>query len=68
MKAQEWWERGQEQEDPFYALGDSWKAFNNLFSSGRKGDERTRIKSYLNDELDDAQAQSVLEKHDKEID
>jgi hypothetical protein len=64
VKAREWLERGSASEDPFNALSNFWRGFNNLFAG--QGKERQLISTYLQTKLDEQFAQSLLCAHSKE--
>jgi len=67
VKARKWLERGQKANDPFNALTDVWRAFNNLFYSAQGRTEREKIKAFLASKVSREDALAVLEKHQERI-
>lgn len=59
MKAREWLERGSAAADPFEALSNYWRGFNNLFAG--KGNERDLISSFLRAQVNEQLAQELLD-------
>ena len=61
MKAREWLERGRRAADQIDAFTDFWRGFNNLFSAVANGQERDKIRIFLNGRLSETQAKEILE-------
>lgn len=68
MKARKWLERSQSTSDPFNALSEAWRGFNNLFYHAQGQPEREKIKAFLVSNLSNEAARAVLEKHKMQID
>lgn len=66
MKALEWLERGSSSDDPFNALSNYWRAFNNLFAG--QGNERQLISLYLHKKVNDQFAWSLIDAYSKQAD
>ncbi|MFC3203204.1 hypothetical protein ACFOEW_15440 [Alteromonas oceani] len=64
MKAQEWLERGNQEQDPFNAFSNYWRGFNHLFSGN--GRERDLIKAYLRNSIDEQTAADLLNRYSQE--
>ena len=58
MKAREWLKRGAAAGDPFDALSNHWRGFNNLFAGN--GQERELISALLRTRLDEEFVQHLL--------
>lgn len=61
MKAREWLDRGARSTDPFDALSNYWRGFNNLFAG--KGQERELISAFLCSNIDEPFAQHLIDAH-----
>ena len=61
VKAREWLERGVAAGDPFEALSNYWRGFNNLFAG--KAKERELIADFLRARVDEAFADHLLGAH-----
>ena len=59
MVAREWYVRGQAADDPFDALSNFWRGFNSLYFPQAGGDERAKICSHLQANVDEAGAQQI---------
>lgn len=59
LKAREWLSRGARAEDPFDALSNYWRGFNNLFAGNRP--ERDLISSFIDERVDEQFAQDLIE-------
>lgn len=64
MKAREWLKRGEESADPFDALSNYWRGFNNLFAG--RGQERDLISAFLRAHVDEQFAAALLGNHAQE--
>lgn len=64
MKAREWLRRGARARDPFDALSNYWRAFNNLYAE--RGQERELISAFLRSNIDELFAQNLIEAHAKD--
>ncbi|MBP7646980.1 MAG: hypothetical protein KA751_09550 [Comamonas sp.] len=64
MKASEWLERGAAAVDPFEALSNYWRGFNNLFAG--QGPERQLISAFLQSKIDEQFAQDLINTNEKE--
>jgi hypothetical protein len=60
VKAHEWYERGNSSADPIDAFSNYWRAFNNLYSPGRKGQEREKIVAFLRGSITEERAALLL--------
>ncbi len=61
MIAREWLERGRGAASPIDAVTDYWRGFNNLYAAARnRGDERTKIRTYLVNTVSSQDAQEIL--------
>lgn len=65
MKAREWLRRGEISKDPFDALSNFWRGFNNLFAGN--GRERELIKTYLRENIDESFAQILIDSNTKDV-
>ena len=65
MKAVEWLSRGNEATDPFDALSNYWRAFNNLFAGNAR--ERELISSFLRENIDESFARSLIQDQVKNV-
>jgi hypothetical protein len=63
MKAREWHERGARAEDPFDALSNFWRGFNNLFFTAGNGAERQKITAFLQGNVSEAGAVRLLSEY-----
>lgn len=59
MKAREWLGRGESATDPFDALSNYWRGFNNLFAG--RGQERELISAFLRSQIDEPFAQNLID-------
>ena len=68
VKAREWLERGHGATSPIDALTDYWRGFNNLYATKRvKGDERNKIRNYLDQTVSSQQAREILAVDDQAL-
>lgn len=67
MKANEWYERGQQANAPIDALTNFWRGFNNLFFLAHGDSEREKIRSFITAKLSIDKAQEILDGHLPEI-
>lgn len=67
MVAREWYLRGLAADDPFDALSNFWRGFNSLYFPQAGGDERTKIRSHLQVNVDEPRAQQILERRREEV-
>ena len=67
MKAREWLNRGLEGRDPIDLLTDSWRGFNNLFYPCDGGNERSKIRNYLEQSISEEVAKELIENHEQEV-
>lgn len=67
MKAKQWLQRGQAAQDPFNAMGEYWRGFNNLFSDFPGNNERERILSYIAKTYTQASATALLAQYAEQI-
>jgi hypothetical protein len=63
LKAREWLGRGDLATDPFDALSNYWRGFNNLFAG--KGQERELISTFLRSQIDEPFAQKLIDEQAK---
>ncbi len=59
MKAREWLERGAAAGNPFDALSNYWRGFNNLFAG--RGQERDLISAFLSSRVNEQLAKALLD-------
>lgn len=64
MKAREWLGRGARSRDPFDALSNYWRAFNNLYAG--RGQERELISAFLRSNVDEPFAQNLIDAQAKD--
>jgi len=68
LKAEEWFKRGHEANNPLDAFNHFWVAFNNLYSSQNGRFEPQKIKNYLSSHVSEDVALELLERHSDKID
>jgi hypothetical protein len=67
LKASEWLNRSQEENDPINSFSNSWMAFNNLYFPESGGPEREKIKNYILNNINPETAISILAAHENQI-
>lgn len=60
-------QRSREARDPIDAFSNAWRAFNHLYFPVNGKNEREKIRRYLEDSVDEATAERLLEEHDREL-
>jgi hypothetical protein len=65
LKAREWLDRGDRAKDPFDALSNYWRGFNNLFAG--RGPERELISNFLRSQIDEPFAQNLIDAEAKGV-
>ena len=66
MIAREWLQRGLDAESPIDALTNCWRGFNRLYAANQNiGDERRKIRLYLDQTISPQDAHAILVKNDQ---
>lgn len=60
MKSHEWHERGSQASDPIDAFSSFWRGFNNLYFSIGTGQEREKIRTFLQLHISEERASQML--------
>ena len=67
MKAREWLGRGIKEIDPIDAFSNFWRGFNSLFFGASQGNERDKIKTFLDQSISEADAKTILQDYASEV-
>lgn len=68
MKAREWFDKGEHEEDVFNSFFHFWQAFNSIYHDQKKSAERIKINNFFNNNFSEQIAIDILENHSPEID
>lgn len=60
VKAREWLKRGKSGKDPVDSFSNLWRGFNNLYFTMENGQERDKIKHFLNQNISVSEAEKIL--------
>ena len=67
MKARDWLDRGNQENDPIDAFTNYWRSFNNLYYAVGNESERDKIKLFLEQNISEDVADELLQTYKNEI-